>query len=381
MEKKQNNRTSASSRRSKGKQRDSLAAQQAQRNRDERLAREQAEREREQRLRARAQQERVPGREARQPAEKPRRAEETPQERPQPKQPRQSRAAQTAKRRKEERQERRQMDGLREKQIRQAKRRTRKRISRTTWRRILVMSGVVLAVILSMVIFFRGQVIIVKGNEYYSQDAIEKASGIAVGDNLLLMSRGEISGNILAELDLVRSVQVTKQLPNTVIITVTEDPVPYAVQDTLGDWYLITADGKAIEKIDEKEARNRLFVENLTINTPSIRKGAKEIVSVAAPKGKEIAAQAQFDALTALLRTLGEKNYSDLNIISVSVPSANKISLLYDKRFTVELGDDTELDYKLAYLKTVLAEQSNHASGTIDLTLSEGKVARVMLDD
>ncbi len=291
---------------------------------------------------------------------------------------RNSRAAQAAQRRREERKERARLDNLREKQTRKAKRRNkvRKRIKRETLRRILIMGGIVLAIVLSMIIFFRVRSVEVQGCGYYSAEEIIAASGTEEGDNLLILSRAEIAGNIMAKCPYVASVQVTRQLPDTVVITVKEFDATYAVRDGDGIYYLITATGKATEQISEAKAADYIRIHDLTILTPQIG----ETVSVMAPIGQEVAAEGQMHALTMLLQAIEEGELLK-QITSISVPTSFEISLWYEERFLVEIGDTSDLDYKMNYLKKVVSSQKTYATGTIDLRQAvEGK-AFVTLND
>ena len=289
---------------------------------------------------------------------------------------RDSRAAREAQRRREERKERERLDELRQKQKRKAKRRTRKRISPETWKRLLIMGGIVVAVLLSMVIFFRVQTIEVVGNGYYSPEEIVQAAGVAEGDNLLTVSRGSVAGNVMAQLPYIESVRVTRRLPNMLLLTVSEFDATYAVTDTAGDWYLITANGKVTEKVEAREAKSHIQVTEPIIDPPTVG----EIIKVHAAEGEELAAQGQLNALTSILTEI-ENAELVKQIVSVSVPSSYHITVSYEGRFEVDLGNTERLDYKLEFLKKVISEQKEYASGTIDLSLSEGEEAHVMLGD
>lgn len=285
-----------------------------------------------------------------------------------------SRAAQAAEQRRIDRKERTRLENLREKQKRKARRRAGKRISRSTWKRILIMGGIIAAVVLSMLIFFRvgggDEHISVVGNQYYSKEEIIAASGISKGDNLLTLSRAKISGNILAELRLVSSVQVSRKLPNTVILTVTEFDVTYAVRDTEGAYYLITSTGKVTDTISESAAGGYILIEDLVI-APA-RVGAQIRVAVLE---SATASTAQETALLALLKELEAAELTK-EVASVSVPNAYDLSLWYGSQYHVKLGDSGSMDYKLEYLKEVVAKLEDYRSGTIDLTFSEGSEAR-----
>lgn len=299
---------------------------------------------------------------------------------------RNSKAAQVAQRRREERKERAHLENLREKQTRKAKKRnkTRKRISRVAVKRILIMLGILLALILSMIIFFRVRDIEVQtmrkgvdvsGNSYYTASQIIEASGLEEGDNLLLISRADIAGNIMAKCPYVSAVRVVRQLPNAVQIIVEEYDATYAVRDSQGEYYLITAGGKVTAKVDEVMASEHIRIRDLTIRTPKLGDAAK----IMAPNGQEVAAQGQMDALKLLLQQIEEQDLLN-EITEVSVPNSFDLSMEYSDRFTVKIGDASELKYKINYLKSVIEEQKPYSTGTIDLSqAAEGKVS-VMLN-
>lgn len=286
---------------------------------------------------------------------------------------RSSRAAAEAQRRRDERKERKRLDGMRDKQKKQAKQKTRRRISPDTWKRILIMVGVAVALVLSMIIFFRVRSVEVQGNRYYTADEVIEAAGIASGDNLLTLSRGEIAGNVIAQLPYVKNVRVTRTLPDTVVITVTEDETTFAVQDQGGKYYLITAAGKATEQATELEAKSHIQIRDLVIQPAVIG----EPVHVAESPDSTISPQEQLEALKLLLREI-EASKLEKNITVVSVPSAFNLTVWYEDRFEVMLGTTDDLAYKLEYLKIVVQEQKEYTTGIIDLTLSSGPEAHVM---
>ena len=353
-----------------GKRRSSPAAREAQRQRAERKAAE----------RAAAQQRRSEGREA-----APRRTEPVQRERPatqsvQPEQQaparrekRDSRAAQTAQRHREERKENARLSGLRQKQKRKAKQRTQKALPVDVWKRLLIMAAVVAALALSMIIFFRVRHVEVRGNVFYSAEEVSAATAIASGDNLLTISRGQVAGSIMAQLPYIESVQVTRQLPDTVIVTVTEFDTTYAVQDAAGTWYLMTATGKLTEQVSDLAAKDHIQVENLILKDPVV--GEQAVPS--AEEGKEDVAQRKLETLLQLLK---EIEAADLvrEVSSVNVLSTSSLSLWYGDRFQVELGGSDQLAYKLEYLKLIIAEQKDYVTGTIDLSLTNGNEAYVI---
>ena len=273
---------------------------------------------------------------------------------------RNSRAAQAAQQRRDQRREQAHLEELRQKQRKRARHRTRRRINPGVWKRILIMAAVVAAVVLSMVLFFRVRSVEVTGSAYYTADEIRAACGVAQGDNLLTLSRARIAGNIMAELPYVSTVQVTRRLPDTLELTVTEYDITYAAQGADGASYLITADGKITEKIDETAARGHIAVTGQQLKVAG---------------DDDVAAQGQHDALCALLQALEEAGLTK-KAASVAVPSSYELSFWYGDQYEVKLGNSENLPYKLAYLEKVLESLADYQTGTIDLSFSEGSEAR-----
>ncbi len=286
------------------------------------------------------------------------------------------RAVRAAKKREAIRAENARLHRLRQQQKRQAKRRTVKRINKGLFKRLIIMVGVILAILFSMVIFFRVETIQVVGTSYYSQEEILGVCGVSTGDNLLTLSRGKISSSIMAPLKYVDSVKVSRQLPNTLIIQVTESKPRYAVQDTNGNYYLITAQGKVVEQISVGSSKEFTMVEELVIQPPVIG----EDVQIYAEEGDETRAKGQLTAMKGMLTAIEDASLGR-HIASVQIPSSFKISLWYEDRFLVELGNTTRIDYKLEYLKTVVEREESYVTGTIDLTLRDGDKAIMLRED
>ena len=298
--------------------------------------------------------------------------ERRPERRPSRRPPeRNSRAAQAAEQRRRDRRERERLDTLREKQRRKAKHRTRRRISPTALKRLLIMAAVVAAFVLSMVIFFRVRDIQVTGSTYYTAEEVIAACGITKGDNLLTISRCKAAGSVMAALPYVKTVQVTRHLPDTLELTVTEYDVTYAVQDTSDGYWLVTSDGKITEQTDDKTVKSHILVSGFKIASPVVG----EQLSVAVAEGQEAAGEGQLAAMTSLLQEL-EKSDLTKQVVSVDIPASYELAFWYGSQYYVKLGNKDDLPYKLEYLKEVLKNLEDYQSGTIDLSFSEGSEAR-----
>lgn len=103
------------------------------------------------------------------------------------------------------------------------------------------------AVIVACVVFFRVNSVEVIGNVRYTAEEVIEASGIQTGDNLVILSGSRVSAAIRARLPYVESVAIRKQMPDSVVLKVTERVAAASVDSADGRW-LISAQGKLLEK-------------------------------------------------------------------------------------------------------------------------------------
>ena len=103
----------------------------------------------------------------------------------------------------------------------------------------LVLAVVVTAVVIGAgcIVFFKVNQFEVEGNQRYSTEEIAKASGVSKGDNLFLVNKTETARKLLDELAYVRSVNIKRKLPDTLVITVARrTPPPPSNPERSGGW-------------------------------------------------------------------------------------------------------------------------------------------------
>lgn len=251
------------------------------------------------------------------------------------------------------------------------------------WRNLLIVLAVSLAVVLTLVVFFRvdcdklsGEINEawydehVSGNVHYSAERIWEASGIEDGDNLLILSRERIAARVMTALPYVQNVTIKKILPNQVILVVSEFDVSYTILDETGQYWLITAGGKLLEPIDAKQAQEHLCITGFTITDPE----AGQIARVSDGISETV-----LTAATDLLQQLEQTELSE-KILSIDVPNSYQISMNYQDQYKVLIGDTTDLDYKIRLLVQVLDGLDSYTTGEIDLTDAAEKKAIVRTD-
>ena len=277
-----------------------------------------------------------------------------------------------------------------------------RRMNRSALRiRLLTVLGIVAAIVLSLLIFFkvnRIEVIDHKQPEetteenadgltaegahvFYTRDEIVAASGIEIGDNLLALNKAQVAANVKQALPYVNEVQIKRSLPNTVVITVTEYEISYSIRDEAGVWWLISSDGRVLEQTTAQIAENEhIHVDGMQICAPQ---PGETIEPVGADGADPTELSAKKSAVLLVLGALEDEPEIAKQIVSLDVSSSYNVEMWYGTQYRVLLGKaEEELTYKFACLTAILnsfeQEKRSYLSGTIDLTFFEGRSARFL---
>lgn len=239
--------------------------------------------------------------------------------------------------------------------------------------------AVVLAVVLVMSIFFKVGQVMVSGAEKYTPWEVKEAAGIQDGDALLSLSEAKITARIQNKLPYVGDVRVGIKLPDTVNIEIKELEVVYAVEDCNGAWWLMDAGGRIVDATDMAAAKGYTRLEGVKIQDGVVGEQASgfQPESESATQGTEqitvtlpqISAKEQLDAAIQILTAL-EKNgvMGTVDTVNVSDPAA--LSVMYDSRYQVTLGDVSRMEYKIGAMKSSVEELGQYQSGYLDVSFT-----------
>lgn len=233
--------------------------------------------------------------------------------------------------------------------------------------KLLLTLAIVAAVILGVAIFFRVHTVEVQGNSIYSQEQIAAVSGVEPGDNLLMVNRSAVTGNILARLPYVELVSVGRVLPDVVVIKVKESQIAALIQaENGGSWYVNTQ-GKVLGSSVDDFTGQIVEVTGVTLVDPAAGQEA-------------VASEDMADSLAAAMEILRGMEGTGLleRVTSMDVTDAFDVTLLCGEQYEVLLGGTEELDYKIQYFQVVLDSLDPFQSGTIDLTFDEERRARFL---
>ena len=254
--------------------------------------------------------------------------------------------------------------------------------------------AVVLALSFSISLFFNVEVITVSGAEKYDAWTVKEASGIQYGDSLLSFGKPKAVGKIKMELPYVNTVRIGIKLPNTVNIEITEWDVLYSIRDEGNRWWLINSEGKIVDNVDSATAGEYTTILGVAVTEAAAGQPAKALET-------SNATDSEGETLVSVVRA-SDQLYTALNIItcledngiigeiaSVDVTDLGNLELWYGQRFQVQLGDSTNLNYKIKCLKSVVkgTDEKNslkeYDSGILDIsfTIKENQVIYDPFDD
>ncbi len=208
------------------------------------------------------------------------------------------------------------------------------------------------AIVAALALFFKVEHIEVEGSTRYSQEEVVAASGLSVGDNLFLMDKYEVAGRIRSALNYVETVRITRSLPSTLHIAITECRFTVAVEQD-GALWLVSGNGKIVDTV-KAGAGPYAMVTGLNLTDPQV--------------GQNIHSENE-NACAVLLELLGLLRSKDMlgDVQAIHLEDAAQITMRYLDRFTVQIPWNADLDYKLNYLLAVVERLEDNETGTINM--------------
>jgi cell division protein FtsQ len=227
------------------------------------------------------------------------------------------------------------------------------------WTKMLVAVAVVLLFVL---VFFRVRSFEVTGNVRYTVQEIADASGVAEGDILMGVNKTRTAGRLLTKLPYLEQVEISKALPGTVRFQVVECSAQVMASSEFSSNWLLSGSGKLLEEADESAE-----------NAYPLITGTELLLPTAGD-------MAQFDdvAKGELAMTLAKEiesvGLSDA-VTEINVEDLDNVSIIYEDRLELRLGDGSDGTYKLQYFQEVLGKLDPEAQGVVDLSFSAGETA------
>ena len=237
------------------------------------------------------------------------------------------------------------------------RKRTRKTVGRRVLTAVTVFGLVAAFAVLVIGVFFRVSEIRVVGNTYYNDQDIIDASGIENGRNIYLIDSGGVATSIISQFPFVKSVSISRDLPNAVILNIESDEALFYTEIS-GEYFIISRDMRVVgtEK-SEEEARKR-YPKTKRLKVPAVSEAVvgREIVFVRGSFSEEV---------RKLAAALSESELFD-GVTTFDVTDRFSVKLIYAHNIKATLGDSSDFDLKLRFLREIIRDIGDRG-GTVDL--------------
>jgi len=219
------------------------------------------------------------------------------------------------------------------------------------------------AIILALTLFFRVDTVIVSGQERYTAQEIQDATGIQSGDNLFLLNKYEVAGYIVEALPYIEEIRINRKLPDTLLIEVQECDTPLAVVQEGSAW-LVSPKGKIVEQKKALAAKSYGVIEGCQLLSPSV--------------GTPIALATEYAnkqaSLQELLLALQSAEMLE-QVDAIRLDDAEAVYMDYGSRFTVKMPYEADYTVKLRALQLALesGKIQENMTGTFDIMRENGE--------
>ena len=214
----------------------------------------------------------------------------------------------------------------------------------------------IIAVIFVLSVLFRVSSISVTGNTHYTDQEIINAIEIEQGDNLFFFDRFAAVSRVFAKLPYVEEVTVTRNLPNKVIIEVTETTAIAYIK--LGnELWTLDHNCKILGKAAEGEETGLIPVTGFNPGTLLINE------RLTSADGSE----RSVDFLEEIFQQIEGRNILTY-VTKIDFSDANNVKLTYGSRFIINIGDPYAPEHKFSMVISAISQLKEGDIGIIDVS-------------
>ena len=211
------------------------------------------------------------------------------------------------------------------------------------------------AIFIGLCAFLRISDIEVVGTDKYAPEDIEAASGIETGDSMLLVRSSGAAVNICRKFPYIEDVRISRKLPGTLVINVTESSaVAYVEAD--GGFWKIDKNCRLLERTEGDGLAGLIKVVGVTPVSPSEGK----------PLSLGLEEESKGVYLKSILRGISDNSLQG-KVGRLDAENIARLGFTYGDNLTVFLGSGAEIDAKFNMLMRIL-EDCADSYGTIDVS-------------
>jgi len=216
---------------------------------------------------------------------------------------------------------------------------------------------IIAALVFGMSVFFRVSDITVTGNSIYTAEEIIEASGVSIGDNLFFLNRLSAMSRINSRLPYIESAEISRALPSSVTIVVTESSALAYLANEDGLW-AVDKNCKVLSNVAKENFGSLIQVTGINPISPTVG----ETVAAGEAEGSKVKYLKEILGMIAALELQGD--ITDIDMSNVSSPHFR-----YLGRFTVKLGAHENVDYKFQLMISAVQKLQSGDSGILDLSI------------
>lgn len=239
----------------------------------------------------------------------------------------------------------------------------RRRRGRSAYVLLVVLFAFALLITLSMTIFFNIEKFHVTGNYTGSSaDEIIQSIGVKRGDNMMRLHLEELEQKAEEILTDAETVDIRREFPNTLVIDVQKSIPAFNISYEYGT-LIVSQHGKILQdSMDPVQGLVSIAGYVPAETTPGKRLSAEE------ERCDKI-----FSALQEIIlddkqeNNPDNSNNSDLPIVAVDMTDFNNILVNFDQRILFNMGNWSEIPYKISFAQQVIATQPDGKEGYLTM--------------
>ena len=240
-----------------------------------------------------------------------------------------------------------------------SKRRKTKPKKRTSYSFFVLLVTVIGTVLISLFTpIFNISAISVTGNSKLKTEDIITASGLRYGTNIF---RTKMSGaaKVLKSIPYVEEISVSRSLPGTVKINITErKPVGYV--RFMGSYICLDGNGYVLEVLPNIGEQKLPVITGITFNQFNL--GEKLTVD----------SEQKLELIVSCVKEIIQQDMLEV-VSEINVEDIDNVHLKINGQMQVVVGDGLRLSYKMNFLKQVVNDLGEDKKGYVDLR-NEGRV-------
>lgn len=216
---------------------------------------------------------------------------------------------------------------------------------------MFMLFAVALFIGLSLTVFFPVKSIKATGSDFYESKDIVKLCGIDLGENIFRINKKDALLKIQKALPFVDDITIEKNLDGSIVIKV-KDAKEVFVYTSGGKYYSTDKTGRVLKAYDDLPENILHIVGEINLSDDG------SYVMIEDTKKQEV------------INTVSAKIEGFiLTANELDIANTYEIKMLFDNRLTVNFGDVSFFDEKLAhFLKMCENEELDNASGTVNLS-------------